>query len=273
MISIICCSITPELSTELRQNISTTIGKVNWEWLCIDNRDSENGICKVYNEAASKAKGDILCFVHEDVVFHMPGWGQALKQVFSQIENPGIIGVAGSRLIVSPQAGWYNFTKSNLNRYNIIQNYRNKTKEKLYINPQKEENSKVLLVDGVFMCMKKEVWKVIPFNEQLLDGFHFYDVDISLRVASKFNNYVNYSFEMEHLSEGSINKDWVQSFLLFDKGSKVKTRCLDRMSTSDIINERKFKLVHLITNLVKFDYPFCVVLKYIIYNTPQKSDH
>lgn len=263
-ISIICCSITPELSAKLNQNISTTIGKAYWEWLCLDNHNSGKGICQVYNEAAAKAKGDILCFVHEDVVFKTYGWGENLELAFRATEKPGIIGVAGSRLTISPQAGWYNFTNHDLNRYNVIQYYRNGTKEKLYINPQKEENSKVLLVDGVLMCMKKETWAEFPFNEQLLDGFHFYDIDISLRVSSKYNNYVTYAFETEHLSEGSINEDWVKSFLIFDKAYPVKTTYLDRISSREIRREKKYKLIHVITNLIKFGYPFNLIRKYFI---------
>jgi len=264
MLTFICCSLNDQLAFMLRKNIAQTIGNIEWEWCYIDNLRNNKGICQVYNQAAANANGDILCFVHEDVFFKTSGWGENLELAFKETEKPGIIGIAGSRLIISPQAGWYNFTNPDLNRYNVIQNYQNGTKKKLYINPEKEKNSKVLLVDGVLMCMKKETWAEFPFNEQLLDGFHFYDIDISMRVSLKYNNYVTYAFEIEHLSEGSINNNWVKSFMLFDKGNKVKTICLDRISKSDIINEKKFKLIHLIENFIKYDHPFSLFWEYLI---------
>jgi hypothetical protein len=250
------------MGISIKERVQTTIGDCSFEIILRDNRTTNKGICQVYNEAAANANGDILCFVHEDVAFKTYGWGENLELAFKETEKPGIIGIAGSRLIVSPQAGWYNFTNPDLNRYNVIQNYRNGTKKKLYINPEKENNSKVLLVDGVLMSMKKETWAEFPFNEQLLDGFHFYDIDISMRVSSKYNNYVTYAFEAEHLSEGSINEDWVKSFLIFDKVYPGRTTCLDRISTRDIRREKKSKLVHAINNLIKFDYPLNSIRKY-----------
>ena len=39
---------------------------------------------------------------------------------------------------------------------------------------------RVLLLDGVFLCIKKEAFTKVRFDETNPAGFHFYDLDYSL---------------------------------------------------------------------------------------------
>ena len=41
--------------------------------------------------------------------------------------------------------------------------------------------SNIKILDGVFMCAKREVAQAVPFDAQTFDGFHGYDVDFSFR--------------------------------------------------------------------------------------------
>ena len=67
MISIIICSRTPDISQELKQNIGTTIG-CDYELVVVDNSSNDHSIFSAYNEGAEKAKSELLCFMHEDVL-------------------------------------------------------------------------------------------------------------------------------------------------------------------------------------------------------------
>jgi hypothetical protein len=67
----------------VQSNIASTIG-AQWEPIIIDNTINAMPITKVYNLGASKAKYDILCFVHEDVFFDTENWGLKVVESFRQ---------------------------------------------------------------------------------------------------------------------------------------------------------------------------------------------
>lgn len=76
MISIIICSRHHTLDEELRGNIKATIGNdILYEIVCIDNSNNCHSIFSAYEEGVKKAKGNYLCFMHEDIRFHSADWG------------------------------------------------------------------------------------------------------------------------------------------------------------------------------------------------------
>lgn len=74
MLSLIVCSRTNDISNELKENVSTTIG-CDYEWVVINNSQNQYSIFSAYNEGVSRAKGDVLCFMHEDVLFRTNNGG------------------------------------------------------------------------------------------------------------------------------------------------------------------------------------------------------
>lgn len=266
MLTIIICSIKPTLAATLNKNIADTIGDIEYEFCCINNQNTGKGICQVYNEAAKKAKGDILCFVHEDVAFRTNEWGNLIQQIFEEVENPGVIGVAGSTLISKTPAGWYNFYLKDENRFYLYQRGVDNNPEATFlnINPKNEKLSRVVAVDGVLMFVKKEVWKEFRFDNINFKEFHYYDIDFSVRVAEKYNNYILYSMLIEHLSFGNINKSWAQNALIFDRLWKSKLPIfINRIDKTSLLKEEKSKLIFLISNLIKYKFPFTQKIRII----------
>ena len=87
MISVIVCSRqAPEWDFHQR-NVQKTVGCDN-EYIRIDNRKGEMGICAAYNMGVQKAAGEILVFVHEDV-FHGRGWEKILRVNFYKTHPQG----------------------------------------------------------------------------------------------------------------------------------------------------------------------------------------
>ncbi|MGB3132870.1 MAG: glycosyltransferase, partial [Saprospiraceae bacterium] len=74
MISIITCSRAKDISTELRKNIVQTIG-IEHEIIVFDNSANKHSIFQAYNIGASRAKYEILCFVHDDLFYMTQDWG------------------------------------------------------------------------------------------------------------------------------------------------------------------------------------------------------
>lgn len=205
MYSIICCSINPEEAALLESNITETIG-VPFEFIAFDNRKFNYGLCKVYNNCAQKAKYDFLCFVHEDVRFLTKDWGKTVAEQLQQ-EQCGVIGFAGSILKLKRLTGWNTCGKDL--RANYVQ-YMRRGDHPRRINPEKESFSPVVTLDGLCLLVRRSVWQETPFDEETFPGFHGYDLDFSLAVACNHTNYVCHTVLVEHYSEGSFSREWLQ---------------------------------------------------------------
>lgn len=210
MISIIICSRKPDISTQLRDNVQSTIG-VKHEIIVIDNSENRYSICSAYNEGINLSHGDILCFIHEDILFHTKNWGIQLISHFKK-SNVGLIGVAGSKLMPIVPSQW-----SSEHRYINILQYDAK---KMTSNLEKEPRSmhqyleSVVLLDGVFLSANKNIFQKIGFDSDLLKGFHGYDYDISAQsIHAGFMNYITYDILLEHFSEGRKDKQYYNSLI------------------------------------------------------------
>ncbi|TAH01102.1 MAG: hypothetical protein EAZ15_07865 [Sphingobacteriales bacterium] len=217
MISIIICSRNKTLLNTVSQSVKNTIG-VPYEIIAIDNADAKYGICKAYNLGAAQAKYDIFCFMHEDITFETQNWGQNVLNHL-QDESVGLIGVAG----VDPMGIVPIFSDKNIGNaeLNIIQ-FNNETKESIHsyrtVNPKDTSIIKQsLILDGVWMCTKRKVYKLFKYDEVTLDGFHGYDADLSLQVNTQFQVCVIFDILLIHLSPGKVDKRYYFYFYTLKK--------------------------------------------------------
>jgi hypothetical protein len=209
MISILVCSANPVLLKQFLENVEQNIG-VEYEFLFFDNQKIGKGICEVYNNLAEKSKYNYLCFVHEDVLIKTKDWGKILLDIFSD-EKIGLIGVAGAKYKSKYFSGWFTGVQSlDCAHYT---HHGQKGEEKVLLNPDKESDiQKVVCIDGVFMCCRKDVWQNVKFNESYFKGFHFYDIDFSLKAAKLCDLAVTYKVELTHLTEGGdYTNNWVET--------------------------------------------------------------
>jgi hypothetical protein len=217
MISIIICSINPEFLGQVKENISDTIG-LEYELLVWDNREPNIGLCEVYNRMAEQAKYDILCFLHEDIYFETSGWGNLIMSLFHSRNDLGVAGVAGSKYKSATYSGWYtgikDFDCANINHME------NGTSKRIYLKPDDKDTTfeDVVCVDGVFIASRKAIWDRIRFNEKKLRGFHYYDIDYSLRASAICAVTVLYNINIVHITKGGdFGNSWVDTTITFHK--------------------------------------------------------
>lgn len=217
MLSIIVCSIDPQKAASLRKNVEATAG-VPFEMIVVDNRGTNKGICRVYNEAAAQARYDTLCFLHEDIEFLTEGWGTIIAAKAAE-EQCGVIGFAGSTVKLRRTTAWN--TAKRYMRCNYVQYMRGGDHPKR-VNPLGEEFSRVVTLDGMALCMHRRVWQRVGFDEQHLTGFHCYDLDITIAAASEgLANYVCHTVLIEHFSTGAYSAGWYEAMeQLHDKWRK-----------------------------------------------------
>lgn len=214
MLSIIISSYQEHFYTALEKNIAETIG-IPYEIIKIDNPNLM-GICEAYNIGASQAQFDYLIFIHEDILFHTKDWGQLLINHLEK-ENTGVVGVAGSNYVPKAPHGWFIFDEK-YNFKNYIQNNKEKTNPETKL--MKHSFVRVFGLDGVFLAVKKSVYQEFLFDESVIKGFHGYDLDFSLRVATRYHNYVINDVLIEHFSKGNPDKKWFDNNILIREKNK-----------------------------------------------------
>ncbi|MCM1078855.1 MAG: glycosyltransferase family protein [Bacteroidales bacterium] len=239
MISIIICSRYSSLSDNLQANIFATIGDCKYEIIHIDNSENSYNIFEAYNLGVRKSHGDILCFMHEDIIFHSADWGRKVAWYLSD-DDCGAIGVAGGYAILQ-QSDWRLYGKWIVN---LIQGYHTIEQDsKYYVSYPKikvKQPVEVATLDGVWLCARKEMFDKISFDESTYDGFHMYDTDICMQIHNIGKKVlVCDDILLEHISEGSYSPSFEKSLDAFHNKWKdffpiVKTISLDPWQTKEL---------------------------------------
>jgi glycosyltransferase involved in cell wall biosynthesis len=220
MISIITCSVKPEICRRMIDSVSKTVG-AEYETVIFDNRERKLGISEAYNKAADTAKGDYLCFVHEDIVVKTDDWGKELIKFAERADDCGVIGIAGGKSANRNFLGWWNVPGKLIKVYDGVNSGDRLDPETdlfyHYSNPNNELFSKAVCLDGVFLFVKRDVWENNKFDEKTFKGFHFYDADFSFSISQKYQNYVYFGMEIRHFSAGDIEKTFCDNMYLFQK--------------------------------------------------------
>ena len=236
MISIIVCSLKPALSEALLENIDQTAG-VPFEVICVDNSGGRFSIFEAYNYGASRARYDLLCFMHEDILFHTRDWGKIAADKLGDREV-GVIGVAGAVYkSKSPSPWWISDTVDHrkYQRFNLLQHFTTG------VSRQQAGGDgglwdEALVLDGVWLCCRKEVWVDTPFDEKGYKGFHFYDLDFSMAVHARgLKNFVSQEILIEHFSAGNMDRNWIRGAEIFHhKWRKALPTSVEEMPAREV---------------------------------------
>ena len=215
MLSIVIASVRPALLSKAKASIAATVS-LEHEVLVWDNRSAAKGLAAVYNDMAGKTRGDILLFLHEDVTFSEEGWGLALMDIFRD-PSVGLVGVAGSRYKSRCISGWYTGIPS-LNAYRIDHLTGGRTISLRHPMVWPSPEFKAVTVDGVFMACRKDLWSRVRFDEELCPGFHFYDIDFSLRASRHARVVVTERIGiLHHTKGGDFGNRWMDAALAFHR--------------------------------------------------------
>ncbi len=214
MISLIICSRTPTITETLKTNIKATVG-VAYEIVLIDNSANSFNIFEAYNLGVKQSKYPYLCFMHDDIIYHTENWGALVLRHFGD-EKTGAIGIAGTPYVPYLPGSWWGGDLVNINILPIEPENKNPIIHKCP--PTSTNKNKVVVLDGVWFCIRKTVFESISFDEVNYSGFHHYDVDTSMQVSKAgYDVYCVFDILVQHLSKGDMNKTWLKNALVFNK--------------------------------------------------------
>jgi hypothetical protein len=206
MISIVICSRTASIPKNLEANIQETIG-VSYEIISIDNSNNQYSIFEAYNIGVNRAQYDIICFMHDDILFYTNAWGTKIIQHFAQ-DKVGAVGVAGSAYYASLPGAWWS--------HGLIAQHIASPVQEIQYQSSNTNSSPVVVLDGVFICIKKSLFTnhTIRFDAKQLDGFHLYDVDISLQIFNAGYTLLSVrDIDLAHESTGVLNAKWLENVI------------------------------------------------------------
>lgn len=213
MISVVICSVNRDLAVQVSRNIGETIG-VDWEMILIDNSVDKKGITEVYNLGASRAKFDIITFVHEDVLFNTQNWGALIIRYFREDKDLSVVGVAGSKYKSRTLSGWATGIRS-LDCCNILHLDTYGVQQKIYSNPLSKNIDYTVTVDGVFISTRKTSWIENKFSNTI-KGFHLYDIDYSFRQSLNSKVAVTFEIDMVHITKGgNFGNEWLMNTIMW----------------------------------------------------------
>ncbi len=218
MISVIICSRDKKMLDQVSKNVAETIG-VPYELIGIDNSRRDYSIFEAYNLGIEKSKYSILCFPHEDLIFHTKNWGQNVIDHFKD-RDIGLIGTCGGTALPACPAPWWNNTVLNVHLTNNINTWKIPKKGGLdYKNPFNENATNAILADGHLLCMPKEIFSVCRFDDKNFHGFDCYDSDICLQILANGKKVkIVFDILIEHFSDGYSSDGWADSVeVLADK--------------------------------------------------------
>jgi hypothetical protein len=232
MISLIICSRIGKITDTLNDNIEKTIG-CPYELIVVKGGTS---IFKSYNEGARLATKLYLCFVHEDILFLNQGWGFELTKIL-QLPKTGLVGIAGSTYKSDIPSSWWVIDPPDF-EFDFVKHRITDQDKSMSLDFCLNE---VLVIDGVFIACKRDLFKDLSFDESNYSGFHFYDLDLSLQFYfSGYKNFVTNRISIIHNSLGNLNNSWITNAILFHE--KWKTRLPYHIHLKQIPNDRLIQL-------------------------------
>jgi tetratricopeptide (TPR) repeat protein len=174
-VSIVVCSIDPERLRKFRERMARHLEGREHEIIVIGDARS---LCDGYRRGWERARHPIVVFSHDD--FHILS-ERPFDAIESALAGADIVGLAGSTLAAGPAVlwaghphihGWITHPAPDGNGL-----------ETAVISLASGTIAGMQALDGVFLAMHREVPGRVGFDEETFDGFHFYDLDFTLRAA------------------------------------------------------------------------------------------
>jgi hypothetical protein len=122
----------------------------------------------------------------------------------------------------------------------------------------------------MWFCTLKSIALECKFDQELLQGFHCYDIDYCLSVSQRYEVIVTFNVLMEHFSEGGYSRSWLDDTLkLHAKWQHTLPRSVMPISESEgyILEKRAYKRILQQMNGLGYSFKEMAAFLYKYYKT------
>jgi hypothetical protein len=200
-ISIIICSINPERFRAVCEMYRRVFAGESCEVVAVHDA---HGLAEGYNRAIAAAKGDLLIFSHDDVEVLNADFTQRLMDHMTHADLVGVAGatrvVGGAWALAAPPYVFGQIAQVHPSgkHFDVV----------LWGVPKRRVDG-IKVMDGVFMCARRDVVEKVRFDETTFGGFHAYDVDFTFRAhLAGFSLAVGCDLRLLHFSGGRWDRNW-----------------------------------------------------------------
>ena len=170
--SVIVCSINPWNFAQIGTHFERLFAEVPFEIIGIHDARS---LAEGYNRGLRRARGDIVVFSHDDVIFLDKQFAQ---KIGARMQSWDVLGFAGASRLIHPV--WF-AAREHLNGAVCHWSRRHADRFSLMIYGARDWPvvGGIEVLDGLCMIARHEVATAIGFDADMFDGWHLYDCDFS----------------------------------------------------------------------------------------------
>jgi glycosyltransferase involved in cell wall biosynthesis len=210
-----------------------------FESILIDNtRSFYKSSSQAYNSGSTKASGDYLMFIHQDVILPTNNWLKEAENWLSTLSSFGLAGVAGmlkpkyinefelcARYYLLKELDMLSFWYRRFGRGNVFHG-RNKLP---WEGKPISEIVSVQTVDEQLLIVPSNVFDHIQFDETVCNSWHLHGVEYSLVISEKGYKVYVLPCPAFHLSTGKTDKSYYETLTKIIKKHKhekvINTTC------------------------------------------------
>ena len=199
-VTIVLCSIDDAKHDRVVALYRRLFANVAHEIVSIRNARS---LAEAYNEAIARSAGEIVLLSHDDIDVLAADFAWRLSRQLRHVEA---VGVVGSTRMDGPAVGWSGHPHL---RGWITHHAPDDATWSVDVLDPREVGSEIVILDGVLLAGRREVFTAVPFDAETFDGFHLYDIDWSYRASrAGFRLGVAGELLVVHASRGAYDAAW-----------------------------------------------------------------
>jgi GT2 family glycosyltransferase len=162
-----------------------------------------HSLAEAYNEAVAHSAAEIVLLSHDDIDVLAPDFAWRLSRQLCHVDAVGVI---GSTRMDGPAVGWSGHP--HLRGWITHHAPADATWSVDVLDPR-EVGGEIVILDGVLLAARREVFTAVPFDAETFDGFHLYDIDWSYRASrAGFRLGVAGELLVVHASRGAYDAAW-----------------------------------------------------------------
>lgn len=207
-ISLVCCYTKENMAMDMKHSAEKS--NIEMEFIFIDNRENRfTSAASALNYGFDKSKGDVVIFLHQDIVFEDP---KDLNRMYDYLKEHSdtILGAA-----VNGMSFDNDFTKAKG-------------------------------LDECIVAVNRKVFDIIRFDEINFDGWHLYCADLCEQANQNGLNVEIMNSSIKHLSNGNIDKAYKITLKKFRKKYRNKTKKIYFSFGWCYTSEIKYKLYNIL---------------------------